>query len=159
MSLQAPRSLVPVVLVLLLELVAFCLMAVALFFCVKPMWMDTSRENVCVGADRTECYVEEPGFVAESGDDAITVAHGFPGVETTVVASRTWDDEPRDRARVVLQYWEGAEEVAYVYEPPAGPRHGTSDAPDRGSGVGGIVLLLIVGGIVSTATFSWLRGY
>lgn len=158
MSLRAPRSLVPVVAVLVLAAAALCLIAVGIYYCVKPMFLDTSRENVCVGAGRTTCYVDEPGVVVASANDVLTVRHPF-GTETTLTPSVGWEGEPRPGAGVVLQHWEGAAEIAYVYDERTGRRHGTRDAPDRAEGVGGMFILLLVGAGICAKTYAWLRGY
>lgn len=158
MSLRAPRSLVPVVAVLVVAAAALCVVAAGIAYCVKPMFLDTSRENVCAVGDRTACYVDEPGVVVASENDQLTVQRAF-GTETTLTPSVSWDDEPRPGTGVILQYWEGADEIAYVHEVVSGRRHGTRDAPDRGEGVGGLFFLLIVGAWICTKTFEWLRGY
>lgn len=158
MSLHAPRSLVPAVAVLVLAAAALCLIAVGIAYCIKPMFLDTSRENVCVGAHRTTCYVDEPGVVVASANDVLTV-RSASGTETTLTPGVDWDDEPRPGTRVVLQHWEGAAEIAYVYDERTGGRYGTGDAPDRIERVGGMIMLLIIGAAISAKTHEWLRGY
>lgn len=153
-----PRSLVPVVLVLLLVAGALALIGSGLAYCVDSFFLDASRTNVCASESRHECFVTEDALVQRASATALVLRHGDAYSQTTTVEpTSSWDEYPAVGTRVTLERWEG-EEIAYV-DDSFGRRHATNEAPMRGESVGLLVFLLLIGTTISVKTFEWLRGY
>ena len=118
----APRTLKPVVAILVVVAAILMLLAAGIVHAAEELLDNVGHANVCAPGERGECWVVESAVVERSGLEELVVrsAEGGSGA-IRVEAMSEWELPPPAGAPVSLERWGGGD-VGYVHDPASGRR-------------------------------------